>query len=199
LLREAGQRLMAKIDTILAAADLVTRDSVPTAELKNLFLQLRIIGRVVRFLGNRELVVRWAWLLTLVFLGGVYFYMAFLFSFVYFGLARVGGIKYSWPEALVTSLFIPFFTGDLPHMIWAKLLGGIHCLLILTLGAGTIFTYIHRRLDSIRTEVAALSERLADQSIRERYLILEEKAALLPATTAVPTEKAGAISLQKQS
>jgi hypothetical protein len=123
--------------------------------------------------------------------------MAFLFSFVYFGIARIGGVAYSWPEAFVTSLFIPFFTGDLPNIIWAKLLGGVHCVLILTLGAGTVFTYIHRRLDSIRTEVAALSGRLAAQSVRERYLILEEKTAAVPAASALPARTAGAISLQK--
>jgi hypothetical protein len=197
-LREAGQRLMTRIDTIFAAVDLVTRESVSTAELKNLFLQLRAIEKVLRFLENRDLVVRWAWLLTLVFLGGVYSYMALLFSFVYFGVARVGGVAYSWPEAFVTSLFIPFFTGDLPHIIWAKLLGGIHCALILTLGIGTIFTYIHRRLELIRSEVTGLSERLADQSVRERYRILEEKAAAVPAKSPIPTDKSGVDKVQKQ-
>jgi hypothetical protein len=198
LLREAGQRLMTRIDTIFAAVDLVTPESVPTAELKNLFLQLSVIEKVLRFLENRDLVVRWAWLLTLVFLAGVYSYMALLFSFVYFGVARVGGVAYSWPQAFVTSLFIPFFITDLPHIIWAKALGGIHCVLILTVGVGTIFTYIHRRLDSIRSEVTALSERLAHQSIRERYRILEEKAAVAPAKSPMPTDKTRADALQKQ-
>jgi len=34
-------------------------------------------------------------------------------SFAYYGIARVESVDLSWPEALVTSLFVPFTIGDL--------------------------------------------------------------------------------------
>jgi hypothetical protein len=175
-LRKAGLQLLRRVDTALQGLDLVTTESTPTPELKNLFNQLSTIDKVTRFLGNRDLVVRWALLLAAVFLGGVYIYIAILFSFVYYAIARVSAVAYSWPEALVTSLFVPFLIGDLPRVVMAKLLGGIQCTLIVTVGVGTVLTYIRRRLDRIQVEAMAIGKRFADQSVRERYLILQEKA-----------------------
>jgi hypothetical protein len=174
-LRKVGLQLLMTVDTALAGLAMVTKESDVTAELRNLFNQLLLIEKATKFLSNRELVVRWAWLIAAVLLGFVYVYVAFLFSFVYYGVAEVSGFAFSWPDAFVTSLFIPFLIGDLPKIIWAKLLGGIQCTLIVGFGAGAVFNYIHRRLESIRTEAMTLSERFADQATRERIRLLREK------------------------
>jgi hypothetical protein len=191
-LRKVGLQLVRTVDTALAGLALVTRESNVTPELKNLFNQLVLIEKATKFLSNRELVVRWAWLTVAVLLGAVYVYMALLFSFVYYGVAEVSGVAYSWPDALVTSLFIPFLIGDLPRLVWAKLLGGVQCTLIVGFGAGAVFNYIHRRLDSIRAEAMTLSERFADQAVRERLMILREKAGPAPVNSPrLPQEPEG--------
>ena len=123
---------------------------------------------------------RCAWILGIVFLGSIYIYMAVLFSFGYYGIARVSGVRYSWPDALVTSLFIPFFVSDLPKILAVKVLGGIHCSLVVAVGVGTIMNFLRRKLDAVRTASVELSNRLGERDIQEKYLILEEKFSNTP-------------------
>jgi hypothetical protein len=73
----------------------------------------------------------------LVSLGSRYVYIALLFSFTYYGIARVSGVLYSWTDALIASLFIPFFVTELPKLPVFRILGGLHCSLILAIGFGT--------------------------------------------------------------
>jgi len=119
-----------------------------------------------------------------IFLAGLYAYIAALFSFAYYGIARVSGLSYSWPDALVTSIFFPFFFRDLPKILWIKVLSGIHALLLLGVGVGTIVNFLRRKLDDIRRAATEVSDRFADQIIHEKYLILQEKFS--PVTTPVP-------------
>ena len=44
----------------------------------------------------------------------MYVYVAFLFSFIYFGVERLSGYSDTWPQLFVTSMFIPFLIGTLP-------------------------------------------------------------------------------------
>ena len=90
----------------------------------------------MRFLDNETVLVKWTWLLCTSFIVILYLYLAVLFSFAYYGIARIGGASYSWPECLVTSLFIPFLITDFPKIIGLKLLGGIHCTMIVLVSAG---------------------------------------------------------------
>ena len=124
-LRKAGSALLTPINNALAALTAVTRDADPTTELRNLFNQLNVWKKILEFLGDPYLLSRWAWVLGTVFLLSIYIYIAALFSFAYYGIARVSGVSYSWPDALVTSLFIPFFFPDLPKLLAVKLLSGI--------------------------------------------------------------------------
>ena len=176
LLQKIGEYLRNSVETAIAGLEVVTRENIPKTELQTLLNKILLFEIVTSFLRNRDLAVKWAWFLAIVFLGGVYVYLALLFSFVYYGIARVSAIAYSWPDALVTSLFIPLLIGDLPRIVWAKLLGGLQCTLIVVVGFGTVLNFIVRKLDYIRVEAITLSERFADQTIRERYLILKERA-----------------------
>jgi hypothetical protein len=181
-LAKVGQQLAKTVFGDIASLEAVTAESTPTDELRKLCNQLRVVERAAAFLSDRNLVSSWTWLLAVVFLGVVHIYMAVLFSFVYYAVARVSGVEYSWPEAVVTSLFIPFLIGDLPKIVAAKLLGGIQCTLVVTVGIGTVINYFRRRLDSIRTAAVTVNNLLAAQSIRERYLLLQEKVATIPAS-----------------
>ncbi len=177
ILKKAGSALLTPINNALAALTAVTRDADPTAELRNLFNQLILWRQILEFLGDPYLLSRWAWVLGTVFLVCVYTYIAALFSFAYYGIARVSGIYYSWPDALVTSLFIPFFFSDLPKILAIKLLSGIQCLLVLGAGIGTIVNFLRRRLDAVQKAATDLRARFAEESVREKYTILEEKFA----------------------
>jgi hypothetical protein len=183
LFKKIGANVLTTIETALAGIAVVTPDTPPTAELRNLWNQLNIWTKATNLLKDSYLVSRWAWVLGIVVFGSIYTYFAVLFSFVYFGIARVSGVPYAWPDALVSSLFIPFFVSDLPKIIALKFVGGLHCLLVVAIGIGTLVNFIQRQVRSIHKTALEISDRLADQKIREKFLVLEAKLAVPPATT----------------
>jgi hypothetical protein len=191
VLKKAGSALLTPINNALAALTAVTREADPTAELRNLFNQLSLWRQILEFLGDPYLLSRWAWVLGTVFSLSVYTYIAALFSFAYYGIARVSAVSYSWPDAFVSSLFIPFFFSDLPKVLAVKVLSGIQCLLVLGVGIGTIVNFLRRRLDAVQRAATELRSRFADQSVREKYIILEEKfsATAVAAPTITDSQK----------
>jgi hypothetical protein len=174
-LRKIGPALFSSIQQALDTLAGVTRDAAPTNELRNLWNQLKGWRKILDFLKNSYLLSRWAWVLATVFFGSLYAYIAILFSFAYYGIARVSGANLAWPDALVASLFIPFFISDLPRVLALRFLSGIHCTLVVVVGVGTIVNFLRRRLDAVWRAATDLSERLADQSVHEKYIILEQK------------------------
>jgi hypothetical protein len=180
-LRRVGSALLTPINNALPALRAVTSDAAPTAELRNLFNQLNIWRKILEFLGTPIFCQGG---LGIVFLASLY--IAALFSFAYYGIARVSGVSYSWPDAFVTSMFIPFFYSDLPKILAVKLSSGIQCLVVLGVSIGTVVNFLRRRLDAIRRAATDLTDRFADQSIGEKYIILETKfsAASTPAPQA---------------
>ena len=182
-LSKFGPALVTPIENALAALRNVTRDLAPSNELRNLLNQLNMWRTMFDFLKNPYLLSRWAWILGTAFFTIVYAYISFLFSFAYYGIARVGGIPYSWPDALVTSIFFPFFFLDLPRALAIRLLSGIHCVLLLGISIGTIVGFFARRLDDIRKAATEVSDRFAEQTVQEKFAILQE----LFVTKATPT------------
>jgi hypothetical protein len=174
-LRKSGSALLAGLQTALLGLAVVTADTAPTNELKKLWNQLKVWKKILEFLKDPYLLSRWAWVLGIVFLGCIYTYIALLFSFAYYGISRVGGVSYSWPDALVTSFFIPFYVPDLPRLLALRVLGGLHCFLIVAVGIGTIAKFLRRKLDVIRRTATEWSEVFAEENVQSRYLILEQK------------------------
>ena len=109
-LRKIGPALIAPINDALIALGNITRNVAPSNELRNLLNQLNLWRTLLDFLRNPYLLSRWAWILVTVFFATVYVYISFLFSFAYYGIARVSGVSYSWPDSFVTSIFFPFFS-----------------------------------------------------------------------------------------
>jgi len=174
-LRQIGPALFTPVKNHIEALGRVTPDSDPTNELRLLWQQLGFWRKILDFLTDPYLFTRWAWVLGSALFVLVYIYIALLFSFTYFGIARISSLPYAWPDAFVTSLFIPFFVSDLPSVLPVRLLGGIHCFLVVAVGVGTVVTFLRRRLDDIRRAASELNSRFADQNFREKYLILEGK------------------------
>lgn len=187
-LKRLGGSVRTTIETALAGIAVVTPDTSPTPELRSSWNQVNLWVKVVNFLKDPYLVSRWAWFLGIVFLGCIYVYIAALFSFAYYGIGSVSGVSYSWPDALVASLFIPFFVSELPKVLVLKLFGGLHCALVIAVGVGTFVNFIQRRLRSIHTAARDISDRLADQTIRDKLLILEAKLAAKPGSVSPTTD-----------
>jgi hypothetical protein len=190
-LRKIGASLLRTVEAALTGIGVVTADTAPTNELRNTWNQLNLWKKVTDFLRDPYLVSRWAWFLALVCLGSLYVYIAVLFSFAYYGIARVSNIAYSWGDALVASLFIPFFVTELPKTIVFRVLGGLHCFLVLTIGVGTLINFIHGRLVAIQAAALVINDRLTDQNIQEKFLILEAKFKASPSgAPSTPNTKA---------
>ena len=84
-----GQAIRQRTEDTLAKLSMVTDESPPSKELQNLWNQVKLFEQGVRFLENDAVVSKWTWLFCGSFLALVYLYLAFVFSFAYYGIARV--------------------------------------------------------------------------------------------------------------
>jgi len=172
-------KLEDKIRTVadgwVAQLKAVTPDTQPTPELKNLWNTLTALQAGLRVLENEELVQRWGMLLCAVFLGVLHVYLAFVFSFIYCGVARLIHVAWPWGRSIVTSLFIPILIGDLPPYASMKLVGGLHAVLVLSAGASTLFKYFKDKMGTVRTFATVVNVRLSDEEIKQKYSILTSK------------------------
>lgn len=152
----------------------VTPEIDLTSELRTLVTQITWWEKVLNFLKDPYLVSRWGTLIVGFALGVVYLYFALIFSFCYHSIAILGGVQFEWPEAFVTSVFMPLLIGNIPRAPTALLvMGGIHGSLVVAIGIGTIITFFRRKLEDIRRSAYEMSRLLADQTVREKFLILE--------------------------
>jgi len=146
--------------------------------------------KVARFLGNKYLLSRWAGLLVGAFYVCIYVYVALLFSFVYFGIARVTGLKVAWSEAALDSMFILVYVTELPNTFFMRAAGGVQWTLIVVLGFGTFWNYFHRRLEAVHTGAIEIAGLLASESVRAKYKLLESKVKPAKTTTVAPQGRA---------
>jgi hypothetical protein len=146
----------------------------PSAEQKGAVHQLDLWVKILRFLSDPYLVSRWGAIIVGAILGTIYLYFALIFSFLYHGFSYVLGVSYSWEDALVTSVFIPFLITDLPKLALVRMLGGLHCTLIVLIGLGTIVNFFRRKLVDVRKSAEDMSKRLAEQSLREKYFLVRD-------------------------
>jgi hypothetical protein len=187
--------------TAVGMIDAFTPGAAPPNELRNQWNSLKFWRFVTGFLRDEYLVSRWAWVLGAVTFGSLYIYIALLFSFVYFGVARVSGISFPWITSLTASLFIPLFASELPKTNLFRVIGGIHCALALTVGIGTFFGFLHRRLFAIRAAATVVNDRLVDKIFEQKYSALGALLAVpvVPATGVVQQQVAVPETPQKHS
>lgn len=174
-IEKIGRQVFINLDTMLQTLRAVNARTHESEELKTLWQELGLWRNVAGFLQNKYLVSRWAGLLVTIFFLCVYVYIALLFSFVYFGIGKVSGLNYPWPDAAITSLFIPAYIGELPKTLSMRAVGGLQWALIVCVGVGTFLNYLHRRIESVHSGAIVVSERLADKSVRDKLAILEKK------------------------
>jgi hypothetical protein len=181
-LSQLDARIRAHVERLIS--QVLSEQSIATEDLRKTWAWITALQLGTTLLRNRQRAAQFLVFLAVLIFVATYFYLAFLFAFGYYGLARVQSIPYSWKEALVTAIFIPAAFGDLPHNIWIKLLGGIHWSFVVLVGAGTIFGYLQRKLNSVYRAADFLSSRLQEEEVKKRIAILNDrfKVAVAPAT-----------------
>jgi hypothetical protein len=182
-LEKIGAALYTRLNVMLGMLAAVTPKTEVTKELRDLWRQLGLWERVARFLGNKYLLSRWASLLVGAFYVCIYIYIALLFSFVYFGIARVCGLDLPWSEAAVDSIFIPVYVTELPKTFFMRFAGGVQWTLVVVVGFGTVWNYFHKRLNAVHTGAMEIGGLLTDEEVRARYKLLESKVKPTEATT----------------
>jgi len=146
-----------------------------TQDLQQVWLALTALEIGIALLRNRRRIGQWTMYLGILFFLGIYLYLALVFSFAYYGVARLSNLSYAWATSFVNSLFMPFAFTGLPPNNWIKLLAGIHGFSVLALGIGTILGYIGQRLDSLHVVADELSGRLQQAEVRAKLAAMSEK------------------------
>jgi hypothetical protein len=160
-----------------------------TQDFQKVFLSITALQVGVSLLRSRRRVVQWAMYLGTLFFLGIYVYLALIFSFAYYGVARVLNIPYDWTTSIVNSMFMPLTFGSLPSSNWIRALGGVHALAVLALSIGTIFGYIRQKLDSLHGVADELSKRLEQAEVRAKVELMREKfQPASPPPSAVPQD-----------
>jgi hypothetical protein len=146
-----------------------------TQDFQNVFLSITALEIGVSVLRSRRRVIQWTMYLGTLFFLGIYMYLALIFSFAYYGVARALNIPYDWTTSVVNSMFMPLTFGSLPSSNWIRALGGVHSLTVLALSIGTVFGYIRQKLDSLNDVANELSERLEQAEVRVKVAQMREK------------------------
>jgi hypothetical protein len=146
-----------------------------TQDFQKVFWSITAIEIGVSLLRSRRRVVQWTMYLGTLFFLGIYLYLALIFSFAYYGVARALNIPYDWITSIVNSMFMPLTFGSLPSSNWIRALGGVHALAVLALSIGTIFGYIRQKLDSLHDVADELSKRLEQAEVRAKVAEMREK------------------------
>ncbi len=198
-LSQLEDRIKANAENLIAKVLSVPEQSEPLENLRQTWSSITALRLGVGLLQNRQRAAQWMIFMAVLAFAAIYLYLAVLFAFAYYGIARVQLIPYTWLEAFVTSVFIPFQIGDLPHNVWIKLLGGIHCLFVFLIGIGTIFGYLQKKLDSLYKAADFLNTRLQEEEVRRRIETLDEKFKIATPTISPPQRGASTDASSKGS
>jgi len=151
-----------------------------TQDFQKVFFSITALEIGLSLLRSRRRVVQWTMYLGTLFFLGIYMYLALIFSFAYYGVARAVNIPYDWTTSIVNSMFMPLTFGSLPSSNWIRALGGVHALAVLALSIGTIFGYIRQKLDSLHDVADELSKRLEEAEVRAKVAEMREKFQAAP-------------------
>src|SRR6185437_10071120 len=157
-----------------------------TQDLRQVWMSISGLQAGLKLLQYRQIVAQCVVFLSVLLFGGIYIYVSLLFGFAYYGIARVEGIPYGWANAFVTSFFIPFQFSDLPHNIYVKILAGIHCIFVVAVGAGTVFGYLQKKMNSLYSVADSLNRRFQEDELRNSVEILTARFGPKKTSTTAP-------------
>lgn len=150
-------------------------EATPLVELKNLLNQVKSFKTILGFITKSTFFSRLTFGLGLAMLVCAHLYFALIFSCVYVGGAKIADLTLFWPNSLAISIFILAYVTELPNTLLLRVLGGIHFMLFLTLGAGTAVSYFLRQLEPLRSALVSVNTRLSDLGTQEKVIVLQTK------------------------
>ncbi len=175
-LSQGFQQMMEKLIRKVTQA----KDAGVTQEVRNSWASLRLFLIGINFLQDRRRVAQWT-----VFLGGVtfiiiYLYLALLFSFEYYGVARLEGTPFAWGDALITSVFIPIAYPDLPHTRLLKLAGGIQWACVFVLGASTVVSVFREKLGPLYEVLNTITRKMEEDEVKTTLIVIKDELTKPP-------------------
>jgi hypothetical protein len=174
-LSQLEERIRGWAENLIRTAIAASKQAGDTQDLRKTWGAITALQLGLKLLQYRQVVVQSVICLSAFLFGAIYLYVAVLFSFAYYGIARVQGISYGWPDAFVTSLFIPFQFSDLPHSVPIKIVAGIHCVFVFAVGAGTLFGYLQKKMNSLYSMADSLNQRFQEDDLRTTVQVLTER------------------------
>jgi len=151
------------------------KDADASREAKNAWVALRGFLKGVAYFRDRPKVAQWTVFLGCIAFVIIYVDVALLFSFTYYGIARLQNITWSWADALLTSFFIPIAYPDLPHTKLLRLAGGIQWTCILSLGASTVIGFFRQQLEVFHTIATNVGRRFEQDEVKTTLVIVNQK------------------------
>ena len=182
-IREFAESLLAKVAALPKGLEL-------TQDLRLLVSKVVALRLGVQLLQNRRQVSIGILIVSFCAFTVFYLYIALIFSFAYYGIARVQLLPFSWAMALVTSIFMPVAYTDLPPNFWIKLVGGVQWLVVVTVGIGVVIAYFQKKLQEVYRVSQVLKDRFEDPQMRMTIDTLQEKLKPTPPPVN-PTPKGG--------
>ena len=153
------------------------RNAAVTQEVKNAWIALRALLKGVAYFRDRRRVAQWTVFLGCVAFVIIYGYLALLFSFTYYGIARLQNITWGWSDALVTSFFLPIAYTDLPHTKLLRLAGGVQWLCVVALGTSTIIGFFRQQLEAFHGIAENIGRRFEQDEVKTTIVVVNEKLA----------------------
>jgi hypothetical protein len=160
---KAEDRLAAKVKELVN--QIMQWDETSTSEeITKAINGLKFYGSAFAFITeNTEILSKWAFALSLFVSVPFYCYISFLFSCVYFGIGKIANLGFSFSNALVDSLFMPFAWSALPANVPLRFIAGLQATCVTVIGYNILFRHLGNRLDKITRAAVKLRNPFQDQ------------------------------------
>jgi len=140
-------------------------------EIKKQVNSIKLHDSILSFIrDNRSMLSRGAWMISLAVSLPFYGYLSYLFACVYFGIAKVFNLHFSFAYAFLDSLYVPFAWSDLPKNFAIRLIAGLQAICIGAVGWTVFFRHLGTRFEKMAVAAERLHEPFEDQRLRERLV-----------------------------
>jgi hypothetical protein len=170
-----------QLGTIISKLNSTGQD-LSDEDLRKAVQSLSGFEKILRFAGNKDLMMKCSVTLSLLLSLPYYLYISALCSFAYLGMARLDGLSWHWSDAIVDSLFMPLAWPDLPHMLLIRILGGLQATILVFLSFKAVFGQIHRKTESLSHALSKLQAKLEKDEVRTTILMVRQTTLSKPAT-----------------
>jgi hypothetical protein len=148
---------------------------------------------------NTAILKRWAFTLSLIVSVPFYCYVSFLFSCVYFGIGKISNFDFSFANAFVDSLFMPFAWSALPSNLPIRFIGGLQATYIAVIGYNILFRHLGSRLDKITAVACKLGNPFQEELLKARMQKVEEALSKHVAQPLAPSQGNKALPAPRKS